>query len=131
MQIEFEDETIELNEGEMYVVPAGKRHKPFAPEEAKIMLVEPKGVVNTGEEVNDLTAENDKWVYCYSGKTNRSSTEHLSVLAIFNAKTVDGTYTPFSIELMLTLETPAFSESACWVKPADIRIVSKLFSSFL
>ena len=62
MQIEFEDETIELNEGEMYVVPAGKRHKPFAPEEAKIMLVEPKGVVNTGDEVNDLTAENDQWI---------------------------------------------------------------------
>ena len=57
-----EDETIELNEGEMYVVPAGKRHKPFAPEEAKIMLVEPKGVVNTGDEVNDLTAENDQWI---------------------------------------------------------------------
>ena len=62
MQIEFEHETIELNEGEMYVVPAGKRHKPFAPEEAKIMLVEPKGVVNTGDEVNDLTAENDQWI---------------------------------------------------------------------
>ena len=62
MQIEFEDETIELNEGEMYVVPAGKRHKPFAPEEAKIMLVEPKGVVNTGNEINELTAENDLWI---------------------------------------------------------------------
>ena len=46
----------------MYVVPAGKRHKPFAPEEAKIMLVEPKGVINTGNEINELTAENDQWI---------------------------------------------------------------------
>ena len=42
--IEFEDETIEINEGEMLVVPAGIKHKPFAEREAKIMLVEPSGV---------------------------------------------------------------------------------------
>ena len=27
-----------------------------------IMLVEPKGVVNTGNEVNELTAKNDQWI---------------------------------------------------------------------
>ena len=45
--IEFENETIEINEGEMLVVPAGIKHKPFAEREAKIMLVEPSGVINT------------------------------------------------------------------------------------
>ena len=33
MKFEFEDKTIELNEGEMYVVPKGVNHKPFAEEE--------------------------------------------------------------------------------------------------
>ena len=62
MQIEFEDRTIELREGEMLVVPKGVRHKPFANEECKVMLVEPRGVVNTGDTGDELTADNDVWV---------------------------------------------------------------------
>jgi len=62
MGIEFEDETIELEAGEMIVVPKGKKHKPFAEKEAKIMLVEPRGVINTGDVKNELTAENDQWI---------------------------------------------------------------------
>ncbi len=62
MQIEFEDRTIELREGEMLVVPKGVRHKPYAEEECKVMLVEPRGVVNTGDAEGDLTADNDVWV---------------------------------------------------------------------
>ena len=62
MQIEFEDRTIELSEGEMLVVPKGVRHKPYAEEECKVMLVEPRGVVNTGDAGDELTADNDVWV---------------------------------------------------------------------
>tara|TARA_B110000444_G_scaffold261504_1_gene314351 strand:- start:3638 stop:3997 length:360 start_codon:yes stop_codon:yes gene_type:complete len=62
MFIEFEKETVELNEGEMYVVPKGVRHKPFAQSECKVMIVEPKGVVNTGEKDDGLTAQNDVWI---------------------------------------------------------------------
>lgn len=62
MFIEFEHETIELNQGEMYVVPKGVQHKPYAEQECKVMLVEPKGVVNTGEASDDLTAQNDVWI---------------------------------------------------------------------
>lgn len=62
MQIEFEDRTIELREGEMLVVPKGVRHKPFANEECQVMLVEPRGVVNTGDTGDELTADNDVWV---------------------------------------------------------------------
>jgi mannose-6-phosphate isomerase-like protein (cupin superfamily) len=62
MQIEFEDRTIELSEGEMLVVPKGVRHKPYAEEECKVMLVEPRGVVNTGDAEGDLTAPNDDWI---------------------------------------------------------------------
>ncbi len=60
--IEFENETVEINEGEMIVVPIGTKHKPYAKKEAKIMLVEPSGVVNTGDNEGELTAPNDQWI---------------------------------------------------------------------
>ena len=62
MNIEFEDRTITLNAGEMHVVPKGTRHKPFAESECKVMLVEPRGVINTGEAEGDLKADNDVWI---------------------------------------------------------------------
>ena len=62
MSIEFEDRTVDLNEGEMFVVPKGVKHKPFAKEECHVLLVEPRGVVNTGESGGELTAENDVWI---------------------------------------------------------------------
>tara|TARA_B000000437_G_C11510926_1_gene251038 strand:+ start:157 stop:519 length:363 start_codon:yes stop_codon:yes gene_type:complete len=60
--IEFENETIEINEGEMIVIPKGKQHRPFAKQEAKIMLIEPKGVVNTGNIESEITAPSDQWI---------------------------------------------------------------------
>ena len=62
MKIEFKDETVKLKEGEMFVVPKGVEHKPYSENECKIMLVEPKGVVNTGDAGSDLTAPNDVWI---------------------------------------------------------------------
>ena len=62
MKIEFKDKTVELKEGEMFVVPKGVEHKPYSEKECKIMLVEPKGVVNTGDAGSDLTAPNDVWI---------------------------------------------------------------------
>ena len=62
LKIEFAEQTIELNAGEMYVVPKGVQHKPYSDEECKILLVEPKGVVNTGQASGDLTAQNDVWI---------------------------------------------------------------------
>jgi len=62
MSIEFENETITLQQGEMIVVPKGIKHKPFAKEKAKIMIVEPKNVRNTGDALDELTAPNDKWI---------------------------------------------------------------------
>jgi mannose-6-phosphate isomerase-like protein (cupin superfamily) len=46
----------------MYVIPKGVEHKPYAEKECHIMLVEPKGVVNTGETNSKLTAENNTWI---------------------------------------------------------------------
>ena len=62
MNIEFENETVKLNEGEMLVVPKGVEHKPYADSECKVMLVEPRGVVNTGDADSELTADNDVWI---------------------------------------------------------------------
>ena len=62
MCIELEEGLVELSAGEMYVVTKGVMHRPYAENECKIMLVEPRGVVNTGGADSELTAENDVWV---------------------------------------------------------------------
>ena len=62
LEIEFRDGKVKLEAGEMFVVPKGVEHRPVAEYECQIMLVEPKGVVNTGEISNDRTAQNDVWV---------------------------------------------------------------------
>lgn len=62
MGIEFEDRTVELAAGEMIVVPKGVKHKPFAPALCQVMIVEPQGVVNTGDSESELTADNDIWI---------------------------------------------------------------------
>ena len=60
--IEFRDKTITLKKGEMIVIPKGVEHKPASREECQIMIVEPKGVMNTGDADDQLTAENDVWI---------------------------------------------------------------------
>lgn len=62
LRIDFEDGTVHLGAGDLFVVPKGVRHKPYAESEVKMMLVEPRGVVNTGEEGGDLTADADVWI---------------------------------------------------------------------
>ncbi len=55
--IHFRDKTEELNEGDMLIIPHGIEHKPEAPDEVHIVLIEPKGTVNTGNsEDKTLTA---------------------------------------------------------------------------
>ena len=49
MRIDFRDGEVILRTGEMFVVPKGMEHKPFAAEECKILLIEPVGLVNTGD----------------------------------------------------------------------------------
>jgi len=62
LTIEFRDGEITLNSGEMFVIPKSVEHKPVAKSECKIMIVEPKGVINTGDAGTELTAENDVWI---------------------------------------------------------------------
>ncbi|MDQ0483879.1 mannose-6-phosphate isomerase-like protein (cupin superfamily) [Alkalihalobacillus hemicentroti] len=62
ISIAFIDGEVRLSKGEMYVVPKGVEHKPYAEEECHIMLIEPRGVVNTGDSRGELTAHNDVWI---------------------------------------------------------------------
>ena len=63
LRIDFRDGYVELSVGEMYVVPKGVEHKPYAENEVEVMLIEPKGVLNTGDgAINDRTASNDVWI---------------------------------------------------------------------
>lgn len=62
MSIELRDGKVDLSKGEMYIVPRGIEHKPFAREECSVLLIEPRGVVNTGTAGGERTAENDVWI---------------------------------------------------------------------
>lgn len=62
LKIDFRDGAVQLGAGEMYVVPRGIEHKPSAAEEAKLLLIEPRGVLNTGDEGGSRTAANDVWI---------------------------------------------------------------------
>lgn len=62
LRIELPDGHVDLSAGELFVVPKGIKHRPVAKGEVKLMLIEPKGTVNTGEEGGDRTAELDVWI---------------------------------------------------------------------
>lgn len=62
LRIDFRDGAVHVSTGEMFVVPKGVEHKPYAENEVKLLLVEPRGVLNTGHEGGERTAENDAWI---------------------------------------------------------------------
>jgi len=47
--MEFRDRSVELKKGQMIVVPKGVEHRPVAEAECSVLLVEPTGLVNTGD----------------------------------------------------------------------------------
>jgi mannose-6-phosphate isomerase-like protein (cupin superfamily) len=62
MKIELAETTVELSAGDLFVVPCGIQHKPSADEECHVLVIEPRGVINTGNVGGDLTAPNDVWL---------------------------------------------------------------------
>ena len=62
MAIDFRNGRVDLAPGEMCVVPKGVEHRPVAAGVCEVMLVEPRGVVNTGASGGAYTAPNDVWV---------------------------------------------------------------------
>lgn len=62
MLIDFRDGAVRIGPGEMFVVPKGVEHKPYAEAEVKLLLIEPRGVLNTGAAGGERTAANDVWI---------------------------------------------------------------------
>lgn len=62
MEIGFRDRDVVLGEGEMCVIPRGVEHITRAAEECHALIIEPAGVVNTGDAGGELTARNDVWI---------------------------------------------------------------------
>lgn len=62
MEIGFRDRNVTLGAGEMYVVPKGVEHITRAAQECHVLVIEPRGVVNTGDAGGTMTASNDVWV---------------------------------------------------------------------
>jgi len=62
LRIDFRDGTVKLTAGEMFVVPKGVEHKPYAEHEVKLLLIEPRGTVNTGDAGGERTLGQDMWI---------------------------------------------------------------------
>lgn len=62
LRIDFRDGHVDLRAGEMFVVPRGVEHKPYAERESAVLLIEPAGTINTGDAAEGPTAPNDRWV---------------------------------------------------------------------
>jgi mannose-6-phosphate isomerase-like protein (cupin superfamily) len=62
LRIDLPDGHVELNPGEMFIVPKGTMHKPSAAVETKLLLIEPRGTPNTGSAGGERTAPLDVWI---------------------------------------------------------------------
>ena len=62
LRIDFRDGCVHVSGGEMFVVAKGIEHKPYAEHEVKLLLIEPRGTLNTGHEGGERTAANDIWI---------------------------------------------------------------------
>lgn len=62
LRIDFRHASLYLGPGELYVVPRGVEHRTAAEGEAKLLMIEPRGILNTGHEGGERTAQNDLWI---------------------------------------------------------------------
>ncbi|HLJ20523.1 MAG TPA: cupin domain-containing protein [Stellaceae bacterium] len=62
LRIDLRKGAVTIRAGEMCVVPRGVEHKPFAEREVRLLLIEPRGVKNTGDQGGERTAESDVWI---------------------------------------------------------------------
>lgn len=62
MKLETRERMFELGKGELIVVPKGVEHRPVCETECTIMLVEPKGTVNTGNAGGAMTDTDLEWI---------------------------------------------------------------------
>ena len=53
--MELRDQTINLEQGDLIIIPRGIEHRPVAEAEVHVMLFEPASTLNTGQEENEFT----------------------------------------------------------------------------
>ena len=58
----FRDRKVEVQAGEMIVIPKGVEHKPSSENGYKALLIEPEGVPNTGDVRSEMTIARVEWV---------------------------------------------------------------------
>jgi mannose-6-phosphate isomerase-like protein (cupin superfamily) len=62
LRIDLPGTCVHLKPGELYVVPRGVEHRTAAQSETKVMMIEPRGVLNTGHKGGERTASSDVWI---------------------------------------------------------------------
>ncbi|MGI4839524.1 MAG: cupin domain-containing protein [Janthinobacterium lividum] len=62
LRIDLPHGQVFVRPGELYVVPRGIKHRTASASEAKLMMIEPRGILNTGHEGGERTAQNDLWI---------------------------------------------------------------------
>ena len=62
MLMNFRDKVIELNPGEMIVIPKGVEHKPASEEGYEALLIEPEGTPNTGDVESEMAIKKAEWI---------------------------------------------------------------------
>jgi mannose-6-phosphate isomerase-like protein (cupin superfamily) len=62
MQMNLRDKVIELNSGEMIVIPKGVEHKPASEEGYKAILIEPEGIPNTDDVDSEIAIKKAEWI---------------------------------------------------------------------
>ena len=60
--VKFRDGDVALSEGEFIVIPKGVEHKPTAEEVAHVLIIEPKGALNTGDVQDEKTLPELDWI---------------------------------------------------------------------
>lgn len=53
---------VTIGPGQFFVVPKGVEHRPVAASECQVLLLEPKGVVNTGDAQDTTLTSQDEWI---------------------------------------------------------------------
>lgn len=62
LTIQMRAREVHLEQGEMFIVPAGVEHNPIAPTGASVLLFEPSGTKHTGDILTDRTVTNQAWI---------------------------------------------------------------------
>lgn len=62
MRLEFQDSTVDVDEGEFIIVPRGIEHRPVADMECHILIFEPVSTLNTGNVKDEFTVAEPEWI---------------------------------------------------------------------